>query len=125
MDYRTHMLAVWEGARPRDDAAGGQVFQQLYGRYVRQDQHDHRESWQPPTERIAEYVAALLQRWPDATGEDDVSPWESGLAGNGTGPLIYFGLRWDAAEEVSAYAAQLAASMGLVCFDVSQGKVRP
>lgn len=94
-------------------------------RYVRHDEDEHRVSWHPPTEPIGEYVRALLQRWPEATGEGDaLSPWGDGPAGNGTGPLLYFGARWNMAEVVSAHAAHLAASMGLVCFDVSQGKVR-
>ncbi|MFJ1610752.1 hypothetical protein ACIOHS_46760 [Streptomyces sp. NPDC088253] len=41
-----------------------------------------------------------------------------------SGPLIYFGMSWSMAEEASAYAATLAASMGLVCFDVQQDRLR-
>ena len=71
-------------------------------------------------------MAALLERWPNPTGEQDDHPvWEDGLHGNETGPLIYFGVRQDAAEEVSTFAAQIATSMGLVCFDVSSGKLLP
>ncbi|MFE6225055.1 hypothetical protein [Streptomyces sp. NPDC057854] len=74
---------------------------------------------EPPSERIAGYVAALLERWCDVTeDEEDASPWS-------TGPLIYFAMRWSMAEEASAYAAAVAESMGLVCFDVRQDPLRP
>jgi hypothetical protein len=41
------------------------------------------------------------------------------------GPLVHVPLRWDRAEEASAYVAALADSMGLVCFDVQQNGLRP
>ncbi len=48
-------------------------------------------------------MAELLERWPNPTGEQDDHPvWDDGLHGNETGPLIYFGIRQDAAEEVSS-----------------------
>ncbi|MFD9093366.1 hypothetical protein [Streptomyces collinus] len=69
-------------------------------------------------------MTALLERWPNPTGDKDDHPvWDDGLVGNGTGPLIYFGVRWNMAEEVSAFAAQFETSLGLVCFDVSRGKL--
>lgn len=49
-------LAVWEGERPADDRAAGRAFTALYDRYVDTDEQH------PPIERIAAYVAALLQR---------------------------------------------------------------
>ena len=125
--YGTRSLAVWEGGRPPDDFAAGQTFEELYGQFVRRgDRLADRGPHEPPTERIAAYVAALLERWPNPTGEQDDHPvWDDGLHGNETGPLIYFGIRQDAAEEVSTFAAQIATSMGLVCFDVSGGKLLP
>ncbi|MFE7192308.1 hypothetical protein [Kitasatospora sp. NPDC057541] len=107
-------LAVWEGERPADDAAASQCFDDLYDRYVAADGPDI-----PPTDRIAAYVAALLRRWPDLTeDEHDTSPWSTGpLIGEASGPLIYFPIRWSMAEEAAVYASQLAASMGLNCFD--------
>ncbi|MFI6033843.1 hypothetical protein ACIBBD_06675 [Streptomyces sp. NPDC051315] len=59
----------------------------------------------------------------DDTGEDveDTSPWSTGpLIGEVCGPLIYFPMRWSMAEEASAYAATLAHSMGLICFDLKR-----
>ncbi|MFE6720425.1 hypothetical protein ACFVDU_22940 [Streptomyces albidoflavus] len=34
-------------------------------------------------------------------------------------------MRWSMAEEASAYAVAVAESMGLVCFDVQQDRLRP
>lgn len=114
-------LAVWEGERPADDKAARQAFINLYGRYVDTDV-EH-----PPHERIADYVAALLERWCDLTeDEEDTSPWSTGpLIGEASGPLVYFPMRWSMAEEASAYAATLADSMGLICFDPQQKRLRP
>jgi hypothetical protein len=114
-------LAVWEGERPADDKTAAQVFSDLYDRYI------DSEVKKPASERIAAYVAALLERWCDLTeDEEDTSPWStSPLIGEASGPLIYFPMRFSMAEEASAYAAAVAESMGLVCFDVQQGRLRP
>ena len=105
-------LAVWDGDKPADNAMAGEVFTQLYDRYIDTDE---------------EYVAALLARWVDLTeDEEDTSPWSTGpLIGEAAGPLIYFPMRYSMAEEASAYAAHLAASMGLVCFDPQLRLLRP
>jgi hypothetical protein len=118
----TYDLAVWEGERPPDDAAAGRLFTDLYCRYIDTDV-DH-----PPTARIAAYVSALLARWPDMTDddEDDLSPWSTGpLIGEAAGPLIYFAMRWSMADDASAHAAEVAASMGLVCYDPQMDCLRP
>jgi hypothetical protein len=114
-------LAVWEGERPADDKTAGRVFSDLYDRYI------DGEVEEPPSERIAAYVAALLERWGDITeDEEDTSPWATGpLIDEASGPLIYFAMRWSVAEEASAYAAAVAESMGLFCFDVQQDRLRP
>ncbi|WP_329201447.1 MULTISPECIES: hypothetical protein [unclassified Streptomyces] len=114
-------LAVWEGERPADDMTAGRIFNELYDLYI------DAELDEPPSERIAAYVAALLERWCDITEDDeDTSPWSTGpLIGEARGPLIYFPMRWSMAEKASAYAAAVADSMGLVCFDVQQDRLRP
>ncbi len=114
-------LAVWEGERPADDKTAGRVFNDLYDRYL------DGEPQEPASERIEAYVTVLLERWWDITeDEEETSPWSVGpLIDSASGPLIYFGLSWSMAEEASAYAAALAASMGLVCFDVQQDRLRP
>ncbi|MEU3862899.1 hypothetical protein AB0F03_37405 [Streptomyces sp. NPDC028722] len=115
-------LAVWEGERPADDASAARCFTGLYDRYI-----DTEGPAVPPVERVAAFVAALLERWPDLTeDDDDTSPWStSPLIGEACGPLIYFPMRWSMAEESSAYAAGIASSMGLNCFDPQARKLRP
>ncbi|MFJ2847786.1 hypothetical protein GTY20_38520 [Streptomyces sp. SID4946] len=114
-------LAVWEGERPTNDKTASRVFSDLYDRYI------DSEVQEPPSERIAAYVAVLLGRWCDlAEDDDDISPWSTGpLIGEARGPLVYFPMRWSMTEEASAYAAAVAESMGLVCFDVQQNRLRP
>lgn len=115
-------LAVWEGERPADDAAAAPCFTDLYDKYIDTEGPDV-----PPTEQIAAYVAALLERWPDLTeDEDDISPWSTGpLIGEASGPLIYFPMRWSMAEEASAYALEIASAMGLNCYDPQARQLRP
>ena len=113
-------LAVWEGERPTDDKIAGRVFSNLYDRYL------DGEVKEAPSERITAYVAALLDRWCDiAEDKDETSPWSVGpLIDGASGPLVYFGLAWGRAEEASSYAANVAESMGLICFDVQQDRLR-
>ncbi|MER6696176.1 hypothetical protein ACWGBY_10130 [Streptomyces griseus] len=113
-------LAVWEGERPTDDKTARRVFSDLYDRYL------DGEVKEAPSEGITAYVAALLDRWCDITeDEDETSPWSVGpLIDGASGPLVYFGLAWGRAGETSSYAADVAESMGLICFDVQQDRLR-
>jgi len=114
-------LAVWEGERPADDEIALDVLGDLCGRYLEADV-EH-----PPTTKITAYVAALLERWPDITEAGvETSPWCAGpLIDDARGPIIYLPITRDAADETSAYAAALAGSMGLICFDPQLGRLRP
>ncbi|MFI8105430.1 hypothetical protein [Streptomyces sp. NPDC086023] len=115
-------LAVWEGERPADDATATQRFLDLFDRFMESD-----EPAVPPTDRIRAFVTALLERWPDLTeDDDDTSPWSTApLIREARGPLVYFPMRWSMAGEASAYAAEVAASMGLNCFDPQDRMLRP
>jgi hypothetical protein len=114
-------LAVWEGERPAGDAVAGGEFERLYAHYIGGGQ------LQPPTPRIAAYVRALLDRYPDIdtdAGED--SPWADGpLMRDASGPLIYFPLVYSQCDQASVWAAQIAQEHGLVCYDPQIGKLRP
>lgn len=58
--------------------------------------------------------------------DDDSTPWStSPLLGEASGPLIYFPMSWRMAHEASAFAAQVASSMGLACFDPQARCMRP
>ena len=113
-------LAVWEGERPDSDEKAAAHFEELMDTLEAGD-------FDPPTERIAAYVAALLARWPDLTTDEGVdSPWATGpLLAEAFGSAIYFPISWSAAEEVSTFAAQKAADHGLVCFDPQTETLRP
>ena len=114
-------LAVWKGDRPADDVAAREQYLHLYDRYIRSQQ------LLPPTPRIATYAGALLRRYPDIDSEiGEDSPWaDAPLVGDASGPLIYFGIVYSQCDEVSAWASQLAAEHGLVCYDPQLDKLRP
>ncbi|MGW8801336.1 hypothetical protein RPQ02_34560 [Streptomyces sp. AM2-3-1] len=57
---------------------------------------------------------------------EETSPWADGpLIGEAGGPLIYFAMGWSMAEGAAAYAAAIAGSMGLVCFDPQPNRLGP
>jgi hypothetical protein len=109
-------LAVWVGIRPSDDRAAGNMFESLFDRYL--ESGDIAQ----PADRIRAYVAALVQRYPD-TGNS--SPWSCTPVDEGAGPIVYLTMAWSRCEEVSAWAAQLAAQHDLVCYDPQMGRLRP
>ncbi|WP_063763923.1 hypothetical protein [Actinoplanes subtropicus] len=113
-------LAVWEGDRPANDAAAAAEFEALYARFVESEESVD------PTARIAAYVAALLDRYPDIdTAAGDDSPWSSGpLLREASGPLVYFPMVWSRCEEVSAWAAEVAEHHGLNCYDPQLEQLR-
>ena len=113
-------LAVWEGDRPANDAAAATEFQALYARFVESEESVE------PTARVAAYVAALLNRYPDIdTDAGDDSPWSSGpLLSEASGPLVYFPMVWSRCDEVSAWAVELAEQHGLNCYDPQLERLR-
>ena len=113
-------LAVWEGARPSDDRAAAAEFQRLYDHYIASNGQI------APTSRIAGYVTALLERYPDiGTDAGADSPWSTEpLMGEACGPLVYFPMVWSRCEEVSAWAAYLAEQHQLNCYDPQREQLR-
>jgi hypothetical protein len=113
-------LAVWEGDRPADAVAAASDVERLYDRYVAS------EAQAEPTARVAGYVAALLERYPDIGTEAGAgSPWSTGpLISEACGPLVYFSMVWSRCEEVSASATQLAEEHGLHCYDPQVRQLR-
>jgi hypothetical protein len=89
MAIASYDLAVWDGDRPADAAAACEEYRQLYDRYIRSGE------LQPPTPRIAAYVGALLDRYPDIdsdAGED--SPWAGApLISDASLHLLPYGLQ--------------------------------
>jgi hypothetical protein len=114
-------LAVWEGARPESDEAAGEAYVRLM------DQLEERvlsgAPGEAPSPRIQAYVDALVERWPE---DDDDAPWAtSPLITEASGEAIYFPIVLSRGDEVSAYAAQVAAEHGLVCYDPQLERLRP
>jgi hypothetical protein len=113
----SYNVAVWEGERPVDDAEGQRHFEDLYGQYLGV------VPLPQPTARIRAFVGALLARWPETGAGGPVltppdSPWSDGpLIQNAGGPIVYFGVLSDRADEVTAFAKELADREKLVCFD--------
>ena len=101
-------LAVREGDRPANDFAACARVGELYEHYVGVGSV-------PPTDRIAAYVAALLDRYPDLGLDDDehakdASPWSTlRLLGAASGPLAYVPMVLSRAEQVSGWVVELAA----------------
>jgi hypothetical protein len=120
MRVMSYDLAVWEGERPANDLAAAEEVQRLYDRYIDSDESS------APTPRIAGYVQALLDRYPDIStqaGEDSL--WSTApLMNAGRGPLIYLPMVWSRCDEVSAWAVQLAAEHGLNCYDPQWDQLR-
>jgi hypothetical protein len=111
-------LAVWEGERPQSDREAGETHSALYDTYIAGD------SELPPTPLITKFVETLLRRWPELD-EDDNTPWSTApLIDEASGPYIYFPMSWSRADEASAFAADVAAQLGLVCFDPQMDQLR-
>jgi hypothetical protein len=112
-------LAVWEGERPSGDSEARVAFDDLGRRFLGRRRV-------APTDRIAEYVRALLARYPDLAdpgGDEVVVPWGSGpLLANASGPIFYVDLKLSAVfEEGWRYCVETAERHGLVAFDPQAG----
>lgn len=100
------------------------MFEALYARFV------ECEYPTPPTASIENFIGVLLQRWPDLSDDEDRDenlgiPWSTApMLGNASGPLVYFSMVWSRSVEASAFAASVAISLGLVCFDPQMGCLR-
>jgi hypothetical protein len=113
-------LAVWEGERPADNNQAKQVFQSLCDRYIEAEER------QLPTDLILRFVGALLERWDDVTSDAERPPSSpSPPLMEANGPFIYFPTAHSRRKVVSAEAAEIAAAMGLVCYDPQLGQLRP
>ncbi|WP_255953102.1 hypothetical protein [Streptomyces odontomachi] len=104
-------LAVWQGNVPSSNREAVKMHEDLYRKYL-----DDGEVC-PTVSAIAELLAILSDRWPDRDAGED-TPWASTpLSGGASGPYVYITLAWSGADVASAYIAQVANRLGLVCFD--------
>jgi hypothetical protein len=112
-------LAVWEGDMPAGDEAAGEAYEALCQQYFGNEE-------QSPTPRIRAYVDAVAERWPDLYGHDaQLYPLSNGLIDEASGPMVYFTIPFNRADEVSGAAAQMAADHGLICYDPQWEHLRP
>ncbi|SEG56189.1 hypothetical protein SAMN04489712_106292 [Thermomonospora echinospora] len=113
-------LAVWEGNPPADDREALSVHLALFDEYLEADIGE----LLPGNPLVKEFVTAMAERWPDSLGED--TPWSAGAPdeGSAAGPIAYLAISYSRAEEVAAYAESVAAELGLICFDINQGRLR-
>ncbi|WP_107066126.1 MULTISPECIES: hypothetical protein [unclassified Streptomyces] len=104
-------LAIWQGDNPSSDREAAKEHDRLYEEYLEVDE------LMPVTDVIADFLEALTERWPDR-GVGEETPWAAiPLSEGASGPYVYISLAWGSAEETSAYVAQVASRLGLVCFD--------
>jgi hypothetical protein len=109
-------MAVWEGEPPADDAAAKSTFWALYEQYAKRDYPA------PPTGRIAEFAAILVEQWPDTEEAFDEPPWAAApLISGASGPFMHFSMSYSGAMDAAPFAAATAAELGLVCFDPQAG----
>ncbi|MGM7648890.1 hypothetical protein ACSVDM_28605 [Nocardia sp. JW2] len=111
-------LLVWEGPRPGNAQHLRETLDQISERHSRAHKPD------PASPKIAEFVAALLRRWPDI--EHPASPWSVSGTGYVDGPILSVHIQRGRAQEVSEFVAGLAQVFGLVCYDCQRGRgLRP
>jgi hypothetical protein len=110
-------LAVWDGPKPANNAEATAE----YGRRMdaMEETFDGPDEHAPPTPAIQTFIEAALARFPEL--DDDSGPecpWAaSPLEGEAVGDLIYFPMTFSGAEYARDPLAEIADSLGLVCFD--------
>ncbi|MFE5460021.1 hypothetical protein [Nocardia sp. NPDC056564] len=114
-------LRIWAGAKPGSDADLRRVLDRISGDNERRVVAG--DPLYPASPAIADFVQALLRRWPDC-GEPG-SPWSSGGTGDAHGPSLEVHIRWGREAEVSEFVAGLAEVHGLVCYDCQTDRLRP
>lgn len=107
-------LAVWVGQRPASAATADAEYAQRMDAMEVTFEQGGEPSVAP---EIAAFVEAATNGYPDEDPSVD-SPWASSpLIGEAVGDLIYFPLTFSGAEYARDVLAEIAASLGLVCYD--------
>jgi hypothetical protein len=110
-------LAVWVGPRPASNAEASAE----YERRMDAMESAFEDTSEPPvvSPEIRGFVDAALARYPEL--DDDSGPecpWASSpLLGEAVGDLIYFPMTFSGAEYARDVLAEIAGSLGLVCYD--------
>lgn len=110
-------LAVWIGPTPLSDAEADAEFARRMD--AMEEALDHGDVAEAPAPAIIAFVDAALARFPDLTVDSgDDCPWASGpLLGDAVGDLIYLCMTFSGADYARDELAEIASSLGLVCYD--------
>lgn len=115
-------LAFWIGPAPANNEDAAKTFDALCAKYL--DGGDG----SPPDPALRAFVDEITRNYPDLTELDDdhidEGVWSDGpLLNNAIGPLLYLGIVWSRAEEVTAYLVDRARVRGLRVFDPQSGSL--
>jgi len=118
-------LAVWVGQWPTSAAAADAEYAQRMDAMEAMYGQDGESP--PVAPEIAAFVEAVLARYPGLDEEDGTdSPWASSpLIGDAVGDLIYFPMTFSGAEYARDVIAEIASSLGLVCYDPQIERLLP
>lgn len=100
-------LAVWEGPKPPDDAEAALEYERRMDAMERA--LDGTEAAPGPSRGIQAFIDAALARFPELDA--------SSLEDEAMGDLVYFPMTFSCAEYARDPLAEIADSLGLVCFD--------
>lgn len=125
MGAMSYDLAVWVGSRPSSAAAADAEYARRMD--AMEATFDQGEEPPPVAPEIAAFVEAALARYPDPEQESgSESPWASSpLIGDAVGDLIYFPMTFSGAEYARDVLADIASSLGLVCYDPQLEQLLP
>lgn len=85
----------------------------------------HKPPYAQPSEKMLNFVDALLRKYPDLTETDD-TVWSDGpLRGNIIGQFINLGIMWSGYEEAIPFVIATAHSFHLHCYDPQDGSFYP
>lgn len=110
-------LAVWNGPRPASAAEAGVEYERrMEALYASLSDSAGRT---PPSAPIRAFVDAVVARFPELDMDSGPEcPWASApLIDEAVGDIIYFPMTYSGAEFARDPVAEVAASLGLVCYD--------
>lgn len=117
-------LAVWAGQQPESiDAATAEFVR----RFDAMEVHLQSGTVPPPAPELVAFVDAALTQYSDL-GEDSgpECPWASGpLIGEVSGDFIYLAMTYSGAPYARDALAEIANSLGLVCYDPQIARLLP
>lgn len=110
-------LAVWDGPKPADDELALAEYERRMD--AMEQALDDGDTDLEPTPAIQAFVDAALSLFPELDEESGPEcPWASSpLEAEAVGDFIYFPLTFSGAEYARDPLAEVADSLGLVCFD--------